>query len=766
MYTKGDQPVPGFRLVRRLGKGGFGEVWKASAPGGTDAALKFISLGNKQGFKEFRAIRLVKEIRHPNLVPIHAFWLKDEYGNFFEDNLSGDSSFSRAHAAAELIISMGLGSKNLLDRLQECKDLGLPGIPPEELLGYMKDAAKAIDYLNEPCHDMGKGAVAIQHSDIKPQNIIIVGGAAQVCDFGLARVLEDVRISSTTGTIAYMPPELLTENLPSPTSDQYSLAISYIELRTGALPFDITSPVGPIRAISTGNLDFSKLPEAEVPILQRATAFDPAARYGSCTEMVKALRRAHNALSTSSTELEILRKSQVSPPLAGSDSNKRHTFAAGGSNQLLQKGLEIVPGYKIVRLLGRGGYGEVWEATAPGGRKVAIKVIRDLEDTSSKLEFRALKLIKGVENHHLMELYGFWLLDEAGAVIPDAVRDQADAPRPKTLVIASKLADKNLLDRFRECKKAGLTGIPVPELLGYLKQAAKALDYLNAPQHPLDGRLVAIQHRDIKPENILLCGSTVKIGDFGLAKLVEGTSAVVHDTSRGFTPGYMAPEMIANAITRWTDQYALAVTYYKLRTGEMPFPPKTSQYEIMMRHAEGRLDLDQLPTAERAVIARGTARKPEERFPDCATLIKALEKAWSSPTASPKTVVASPPTAAGRAGGNRPGTPPASGGSDPLRLRGAPEKRAGAVTALGPPVPGERPQAQKSTDLDLRDTEKNPVGAARAPARPALPSRSAPRWWESHATQPQADLPRYYRFWPIALVSIGVLVGIGYWCLR
>src|SRR5438552_16591017 len=76
-YTQGDEPVPGYRLVRMLGWGRFGEVWLAHAPGGFEAALKFISLGSSHGIKEYLAIRLFKQLRHPNLVPLNALWLKD-----------------------------------------------------------------------------------------------------------------------------------------------------------------------------------------------------------------------------------------------------------------------------------------------------------------------------------------------------------------------------------------------------------------------------------------------------------------------------------------------------------------------------------------------------------------------------------------------------------------------------------------------------------------------------------------------------------------
>ena len=71
-YHEGDEPVPGsgYRLLEFLGRGGFGEVWKASAPGGTEAALKIIQLGGTEGRKEFRALQLVKKIRHTHLVPM------------------------------------------------------------------------------------------------------------------------------------------------------------------------------------------------------------------------------------------------------------------------------------------------------------------------------------------------------------------------------------------------------------------------------------------------------------------------------------------------------------------------------------------------------------------------------------------------------------------------------------------------------------------------------------------------------------------------
>lgn len=310
-YKPGDEPVPGYRLETFLGRGGFGEVWKAVAPGGTEAAVKIINLSGTQGLKEFKALRVVKRIRHPNLVPLVAYWLKDEDGNLLDDTdanlshfkttvspaspLQGTMTLEAAEHSrpAELIVAMGLGEQDLFRRLEQCQQQGLPGIPDDELLRYMEDAARAIDYLNSPRHNLGTGQAAVQHCDIKPFNIMIVGEAAQVCDFGLARVLGDVRTTAlNAGTLAYVAPEVLLHNRPSQATDQYSLAITYHELKTGRLPYAAETYSEIISAVTEGRLDLSSLSDAQQAVIRQATALDPAQRYPTAVAMVQALRRA------------------------------------------------------------------------------------------------------------------------------------------------------------------------------------------------------------------------------------------------------------------------------------------------------------------------------------------------------------------------------------------------------------------------------------------------------------------------------------------
>src|SRR4051812_46771837 len=72
----GVQPVPGYRLIRRIGRGGCGEVWEAEAPGGFHVALKFVRLERERiGLVELRALEITKTIRHPNLLTTFGAWI-------------------------------------------------------------------------------------------------------------------------------------------------------------------------------------------------------------------------------------------------------------------------------------------------------------------------------------------------------------------------------------------------------------------------------------------------------------------------------------------------------------------------------------------------------------------------------------------------------------------------------------------------------------------------------------------------------------------
>lgn len=309
MLQTGQTPIPGYKLEKFLGRGNFGEVWQASSPGGTKCALKFLNLRERQGRKELRAIQRLKQIRHANLMPFNAMWLLDEQQRivpddqldashpFMEDTqrqtLVSTDQLPEEDKPKTLVIAMPVAEGNLLELLQQRQKLG-QGIPVDELLVYMMDAARALDFLNTQRHEYAGQLVAVQHGDVKPENLVLLGGSVMLCDFGVARTLgagSDTRGTSLGGSLAYMAPECLAGQT-SNHSDQFSLAISYVELRTGHLPFADESMSQVIEDRRRGQLNLEGLSADEGRVIRRACCVNPDKRFKSSVELIEALRAA------------------------------------------------------------------------------------------------------------------------------------------------------------------------------------------------------------------------------------------------------------------------------------------------------------------------------------------------------------------------------------------------------------------------------------------------------------------------------------------
>jgi len=264
----GFEPIPGYVLVRRRGRGGFGEVWEAETTIGLRVALKFVHGTGRAQSGEFRALELTRHIRHPHLLANFAAW----------------------QIGGRLVVGMELADGSLWDRYIRSADEGLGGIPRSELLGYLGDAAEALDWLNQPSHTLaGRPGLGVQHRDIKPPNILIFGDRAKVADLGMARAIDGER-SEPSGTCSfpYAPPEFF-EGRAARESDHYGLAVSYCQVRRGRLPFE-----GDAASMTAGHLygvpDLSGLPEAEVPIIARALAKKADDRWPDCRSLIAVLR--------------------------------------------------------------------------------------------------------------------------------------------------------------------------------------------------------------------------------------------------------------------------------------------------------------------------------------------------------------------------------------------------------------------------------------------------------------------------------------------
>jgi serine/threonine protein kinase/Flp pilus assembly protein TadD len=262
------QQISGYQLVKRIGRGGVAEVWEALSPAGYRVALKLVHLSSDLRSGELRALEITRGIRHPSLLVILGTW---QFENL-------------------LVIAMEMADRSLWDRFLEANIQGLRGIPRTELLGYLDSVADAIDYLNEYKHSIaGRHGLGIQHRDLKPQNILLVGKRAKVADFGLARVMERA-VTSHTGpcTLPYAAPEYFGGKT-SRQSDQYALAVTYCQLRGGQMPF-----LGTSAQITFGHLcnapNLEGLPAPERPLVTKALAKRPEDRWADCRAFIAALR--------------------------------------------------------------------------------------------------------------------------------------------------------------------------------------------------------------------------------------------------------------------------------------------------------------------------------------------------------------------------------------------------------------------------------------------------------------------------------------------
>jgi serine/threonine protein kinase len=272
---------------------------------------------------------------------------------------------------------------------------------------------------------------------------------------------------------------------------------------------------------------------------------------------------------------------------------------------------EPIPGYRLVQLLGSGGFGEVWKCEAPGGLFKAIKFVYgnlhsfDVQGARAEQEKKALDRVREVRHPFVLSM--------------DRI-EEIDGE----LVIVMELADSSLHDAFTQCQAAGMLGVPRDTLLRYLRDTAEALDHMNDKHN--------LQHLDIKPRNLLLVSDRVKVADFGLVKHCSSASGLLG----GVTPLYAPPETFTGKVSSYSDQYSLAIVYQELLSGHRPFNGKNAR-QLAQQHLQEEPELRCLPEPDRAVVARALSKDPNKRFPNCMAFVRALymAQAQSRPDRAP-----------------------------------------------------------------------------------------------------------------------------------
>jgi eukaryotic-like serine/threonine-protein kinase len=262
----GEEPLPGYVLTEPLGKGGFGEVWKCVAPGGLMKAIKFIT-NTAEGTAsnsldvEFEAFQKIKALRHPVLLTLEQV----------------------IHQGDELLMVMELADFQMQDLFRAYNQQGHPGIPRNELLGYMIDVAEVLDWFSQK-H-------GLQHLDVKPANLFLISGRVKVGDYGLVRPydLSQKAVSLDRGlTPRYVAPEVLHGRV-DPRSDQYCLALVYMEMLTGVFPYNARSAQQMMLQHASVSPNVAPLPMTDQYIVSKALSKAAIDRYPSCMHFISEL---------------------------------------------------------------------------------------------------------------------------------------------------------------------------------------------------------------------------------------------------------------------------------------------------------------------------------------------------------------------------------------------------------------------------------------------------------------------------------------------
>jgi hypothetical protein len=276
---------------------------------------------------------------------------------------------------------------------------------------------------------------------------------------------------------------------------------------------------------------------------------------------------------------------------------------------------DLLGGYRIDRVVGRGGMGVVYQATHLAlGRLVALKVIAP--ELALNPDFRARferesRMAAAIDHPNIVPVY------EAGQIDGLAF-------------IALRFIDGVDLRTVLKAEHR----LPPAQAAGVVAQIADALDAAHAH---------GLVHRDIKPGNVLVTGAPAAphcyLTDFGLTKHATSHSDLTATGQWMGTLDYVAPEQVeGRAIDARVDVYALGCLFFEALTGSVPFPRESDVAKLYAHVHEppprASAHTPGLAPEMDAVIARALAKHPDERYPSAGDLARAMYAALSGREAS------------------------------------------------------------------------------------------------------------------------------------
>ncbi|WP_279498671.1 serine/threonine-protein kinase [Actinomadura rubrisoli] len=246
--------------------------------------------------------------------------------------------------------------------------------------------------------------------------------------------------------------------------------------------------------------------------------------------------------------------------------------------------------YRVVARLGSGGMGEVFLASSPSRRLVAVKVIRPelLGDPRWRARFRR-------EVTSAQSVSGFYTAPVVDAD-PDADQPWLATQYIRGVSLSAVVLDKGPLPEQAACR----LGAGLAEALIAIHRAG-------------------IVHRDLKPSNVLLASDGPRVIDFGIARPLDALPLSRSEILG--TPAYMSPEQaLGEPVTPQSDVFSLGATLVYAATGSAPFG---TGHKVRGRIVHGAPDLSRLPDPMRGVVTRCLVKEPEER-PSPAQVLTAL----------------------------------------------------------------------------------------------------------------------------------------------
>ncbi|WP_371596944.1 protein kinase [Streptomyces sp. NBC_00564] len=265
-----------------------------------------------------------------------------------------------------------------------------------------------------------------------------------------------------------------------------------------------------------------------------------------------------------------------------------------GSFQPLEDGdPQVVGGYRLVARLGAGGMGRVYLSHTPGGRAVAVKVIRP--ELAENPEFRKRFRAEVASASRVHGLYTAPVVD-------------SDTEGSMPWCATAYVPGPSLADAVRDHGP-----LPVDTVLRLIAGVAEALQAVHRE---------GIVHRDLKPSNVLLAADGPRVIDFGVARAADTTSVTQSGTALG-TIAYMAPEQILGGeALASADVFALGQTAVFAATGGAAFG-EGDPHAVLYRVVHEEPDLSRVPMEIRELVAR-CLRKPAAERPSVEEVIRSV----------------------------------------------------------------------------------------------------------------------------------------------